>query len=88
VSANPLAPLTKFYSYPVHQWRSVLFNDFENAVFAEFPVIGEMKQYLYKSGAVYAAMSGSGSAVYGIFEKETPVKKFSPDDALWSGLIS
>jgi 4-diphosphocytidyl-2-C-methyl-D-erythritol kinase len=66
----------------------VLFNDFEDAVFAEFPVIAEMKQYLYKSGAVYAAMSGSGSAVFGIFEKETPVKKYNPGDVFWSGQIS
>jgi 4-diphosphocytidyl-2-C-methyl-D-erythritol kinase len=85
---NSIAPLTKFYSYPVHQWRNVLFNDFENAVFTEFPVIGEIKRYLYKSGAVYAAMSGSGSAVYGIFEKETQVKKFNPSDALWTGRIN
>lgn len=88
VPKNSLVSLTKFYSYLVHQWRSVLFNDFEDAVFTEFPVIGEMKQYLYKSGAVYASMSGSGSAVYGIFEKETPVKKYKPEDVLWSGPIS
>lgn len=88
IPKNPLVPLTKFYSFPVHQWRNVIFNDFEEPVFKEFPVISEMKQYLYKSGAVYAAMSGSGSAVFGIFEKEVSVKKYRPEDMLWSGLIS
>ncbi len=88
IPKNPLAPLTKFYSFPVQQWKNVIFNDFEEPVFKEFPVIAEMKQYLYKSGAVYAAMSGSGSAVYGIFEKETVIKKYKPEDVLWSGRIS
>lgn len=88
IPKNSMAPLTKFYSYPVQQWKNVIFNDFEEAVFSEFPVIREMKEYLYKSGAVYASMSGSGSAVYGIFEKEIQVKKYRSGDALWSGPVS
>lgn len=53
---------------PVEQWRQTLTNDFEQSVFAIYPQVGQIKQHLYDAGALYAAMSGSGSAVYGIFE--------------------
>ena len=46
-----------------------LVNDFEAAIFPQFPAIGEIKNQLYASGAIYASLTGSGSAVYGIFEK-------------------
>lgn len=52
---------------PVETWRDSLFNDFEESVFAIHPQIGMLKDDLYDLGAVYAAMSGSGSAVYGLF---------------------
>ncbi|UYQ95187.1 4-(cytidine 5'-diphospho)-2-C-methyl-D-erythritol kinase [Chitinophaga horti] len=53
----------------VHQWKDVLVNDFEAVVFAEHPAIKAIKDKMYTSGAVYAAMSGSGSAVVGLFPK-------------------
>jgi 4-diphosphocytidyl-2-C-methyl-D-erythritol kinase len=45
-------------------------NDFERSVFQAFPLIQELKNALYNAGATYAAMSGSGSSVFGIFEEE------------------
>jgi 4-diphosphocytidyl-2-C-methyl-D-erythritol kinase len=54
----------------ISDWKFYLKNDFEETVFSEFPVIGKVKETLYQSGAVYAQMSGSGSAVYGIFENK------------------
>ena len=54
-------------SQPVGTWRDELVNDFEQSVFALHPEIGAIKQQLYDLGAVYAAMSGSGSAVFGLF---------------------
>ena len=54
---------------PVHEWKNFLFNDFEESVFERYPQIGEIKQRLYDQGALYSAMSGSGSAVFGIFPK-------------------
>ncbi len=56
---------------PIETWREELVNDFEESVFALHPEIGAVKQRLYKLGAAYAAMSGSGSALFGIF-KEKP----------------
>ncbi len=52
---------------PVETWRDKLTNDFEKSVFALHPTIGKVKNRLYEMGAVYAAMSGSGSALFGIF---------------------
>lgn len=54
---------------PVELWKDVLKNDFEQPVFQAHPVLGAIKQQMYSSGALYAAMSGSGSAVFGVFPK-------------------
>lgn len=56
---------------PIEQWREHLVNDFELSVFAAHPEIGTLKAKLYDQGAVYASMSGSGSAVFGLFAKNS-----------------
>lgn len=55
---------------PIDTWRAELVNDFEAPVFAQHPVLARIKEKLYDMGAAYAAMSGSGSALYGIFRQE------------------
>ena len=57
---------------PIEMWKDLLHNDFEDSVFSKLPVLAEVKQGLYDSGAIYAAMSGSGSTVFGIFDNSTP----------------
>ena len=54
---------------PVENWKETLHNDFEQGVFSLFPQIGRIKAQLYDLGATYAAMSGSGSAVFGLFRQ-------------------
>jgi 4-diphosphocytidyl-2-C-methyl-D-erythritol kinase len=54
---------------PVDTWRNVLTNDFEMPVMQAYPAIQSIKDQLYQQGAVYASMTGTGSTVYGIFEK-------------------
>ena len=56
---------------PVDTWAAELVNDFEESVFALHPELAAVKEHLYKIGATYAAMSGSGSALFGLF-KEKP----------------
>jgi 4-diphosphocytidyl-2-C-methyl-D-erythritol kinase len=53
---------------PIEQWRDTLVNDFEGSLFGEYPALREIKQSLYDRGALYAAITGSGSCLYGIFE--------------------
>jgi 4-diphosphocytidyl-2-C-methyl-D-erythritol kinase len=60
-------PLREALSRPVAKWRGRLVNDFEPTVFAKYPAVAAAKQALYDTGAIYASMSGSGSAVYGLF---------------------
>lgn len=54
---------------PVETWTEALENDFEKSVFALYPEIGQIKEQLYRMGAAYAAMSGSGSTLFGLFQK-------------------
>ena len=55
----------------IKTWKAELKNDFETAVFTAHPAIKEIKESLYAQGAIYAAMSGSGSTVFGIFDANT-----------------
>ena len=60
-------PLREALALPVAQWRDAVVNDFERSVFPAHPEIAALKAEMYARGAVYAAMSGSGSAVFGLF---------------------
>lgn len=71
---------------PVQQWKHHIHNDFEYSVGNTYPQITELKEKLYHFGAVYASMSGSGSAVYGIFEHPYDLRKMLkelPDNYLY-----
>lgn len=79
----------RFLSYlPIEEWKLRVVNDFETTIFEKYPELRELKQHLYDGGAVYASMSGSGSAIYGIFNsaeianKEREVLK-STYQGLW-----
>ena len=61
--------LKELISRPVSSWRAELRNDFEGPVFREYPSLKIIKEELYKRGALYASLTGSGSTLYGIFEK-------------------
>ncbi|MEZ5104385.1 MAG: 4-(cytidine 5'-diphospho)-2-C-methyl-D-erythritol kinase [Draconibacterium sp.] len=52
---------------PIEDWKELVTNDFETPVFKKYPQIKALKEVLYDLGALYSSMSGSGSAVYGIF---------------------
>ena len=73
-------------SRPVAEWRGRLINDFEESVFARFPEIGEIKDRLYEQGAVYASMSGSGSSVFALFDKEIDLADCYPGCFVGTGI--
>ncbi len=68
---------------PVEAWKSELINDFEKPVFQSHPEIEKVKEKLYDAGALYASLSGSGSAVYGIFKKTFPLDDRFPGCFIW-----
>jgi len=60
----------------VSEWKDLMINDFEKTIFRKFPEIGSLKERLYKSGALYCSMSGSGATLFGIYHGKPDV----PDD--------
>jgi 4-diphosphocytidyl-2-C-methyl-D-erythritol kinase len=76
--ALPARSIKEIIQQPVTTWKDQLKNDFEEVVFRQYPEIRNSKDELYRKGAVYASMSGSGSCVYGLFEKEKKVQLSFP----------
>ena len=66
----PEIPLRDALARPVGEWKDCLFNDFETTVFDKHPELAAIKHSLYESGAVYASMSGSGSALFAVYLKK------------------
>jgi 4-diphosphocytidyl-2-C-methyl-D-erythritol kinase len=80
VRAEHALPLQKIHEIPISEWKNILQNDFEKPVFAQYPILSDIKQKLYDLGADYASMSGSGSAIFGLFSE----RNFSKYRALQS----
>ena len=60
-------PLPEAVKRPVEDWKHLITNDFETTVFAKHPALADIRRSLYESGALYASMSGSGSALFAIY---------------------
>jgi len=71
--AIPAKSIREILLQSIETWKEELKNDFENPVFTKYTEIRNIKGELYNSGAIYASMSGSGSALYGIFEKKVKI---------------
>lgn len=69
--AIPARKLDELIQLPVNEWKGKIINDFEKALAGDFQQIERIKQKFYREGAIYSSLSGSGSAVYGVFEKAT-----------------
>ena len=61
--------LTELTQLPIDEWEGKVINDFEKSIFPSYPQLQQIKDILYKNGALYASMSGSGSTIYGIFRE-------------------
>ncbi len=85
---TPSISLKEIITKPITEWKEIMQNDFEASVFAKFPVIGSIKESLYREGAVYASMSGSGSSVFGLFEQPVELEEKFNDCFVWNGPLS
>ena len=86
----PKASGVDYTSLPdIKEWRGVLKNDFEDSLFPKYPILEEMKELMYKNGAIYASLSGSGATVYGIFDKQIDIKRLKlPNNTfIWQGRL-
>ncbi len=80
--------LKDFIQEPVSEWKNTIENDFEKPVFEKFPGIKNIKNRLYKLGAVYASMTGSGSSVFGLFTEEKHLDTYFRSSTVWSGKLN
>ena len=64
---SPRPDLREAVKRPIGEWRNLIVNDFEASVFPAHPAIAALKEEMYRRGALYASMTGSGAAVFGIF---------------------
>jgi 4-diphosphocytidyl-2-C-methyl-D-erythritol kinase len=85
--AMPQKSIKEIIRLPFAEWKTFLKNDFEEYVFENFAIIGEIKRNMYQQGALYSSMSGSGSAVYGIFEKKVYDKNIFKDFLVYDGRL-
>ena len=86
-NVNPSSPsgtLKNLINVPVHEWKDRIKNDFEKSLFVQYPALEIIKKELYQLGALYASLSGSGSAVYGIIPSTLkPSHSFPSDYKVW-----
>ena len=75
--------LQELIQAPIHKWKETIINDFEEPIFKAEPRLAEIKALLYKQGAIYASMTGSGSAVYGIFDKKNQLGDLPSSYKIW-----
>jgi len=75
--------LKEIVARPPGQWRGLLVNDFEEPAGKRHPAITDIIRQLYDAGALYASLSGSGSAVYGLFRQEPPVMEWPEEYTIW-----
>ena len=64
---EPACSLLETAALPVEQWEGRMVNDFEESIFRSHPLLSDIKKELYRQGAAYASMSGSGSTIFGLF---------------------
>ncbi len=89
VPQTPAEDLGTLLQLPITAWKDRVHNDFEQALFPKYPVLPTLKSYLYDNGALYASMTGSGSAVFGIFPPGFTGTLVSPGptDTVWQGTL-
>ncbi|QJW91433.1 4-(cytidine 5'-diphospho)-2-C-methyl-D-erythritol kinase [Spirosoma taeanense] len=84
---QPETDLREHLTAPIGNWAATVHNDFEDSLFPKYPLLQQIKQTFYEEGAVYASMSGSGSAVYGIFNAPPVLPNQFSGYVVWQGKL-
>ena len=88
VPRPPQHGLREALTQPLETWRNTVSNDFETALTPAYPVLADIKRQLYAAGAAYASLSGSGSAVYGLWPDKAPAGLPWPAEfTVWQGIL-
>jgi 4-diphosphocytidyl-2-C-methyl-D-erythritol kinase len=85
--AKPEVPLEKLIRLPAHEWKKNIMNEFEEYAFKIYPFINDLKKALYRSGAIYSSLSGSGSSVFGIYEQKPKVPAKLKEYVIFEGVL-
>jgi len=85
--SKPETPLEEIIVLPADRWKKLIKNDFEEFAFKVYPIINEMKKELYRSGAIYSSMSGSGSSIFGIYEGKPKVPAKLKKYVIYEGIL-
>lgn len=85
VPHRPTLSVKEIVTLPIEQWKNNLKNDFEDSVFKSHPIIKNSKEKMYELGAIYASMSGSGAAVFGIFDIAIDLQSSFENSYIWQG---
>ena len=84
---KPPAPFEILIDLPPETWKNNIVNDFEEYAFDSHPQIRILKEELYRAGALFSLMSGSGSSVFGIFTKRPQVPDKLKEFVIWQGVL-
>lgn len=84
---QPKRSVKKIIELPISEWKTFLENDFERPLFEKYPEIADVKNKMYQQGAIYSSMSGSGSAVYGIFKNNPNAKNDFTYNCAYEGIL-
>lgn len=84
---KPKTNLLKLIKQPIENWKETIKNDFEDSVFKDHPILKDLKDQLYNLGAIYASMSGSGSAVFGIFKNKINIQNSFNKYFTWTEIL-
>lgn len=84
---KPTVDIREGLEKPIAEWKNFIVNDFENGLFKKYEILPTIKAKMYELGALYAAMTGSGSTIYGIFEEIPDLSNKFLDSIVWKGKL-